>query len=311
MKHRDPATHAAALNRAALLAFALAVLAMLLWSGNWVVVRAARADIPPLGLNFWRWAVATLVLLPFAGAAAWRDLPAARRHWRVVLGLGATGAAVFHSMINTGLRSTEAVNAVLLNLVAPIIIIIMSWLFFRDTVSRRQMLGIAVSLAGGMALIARGDISALARLQFNPGDLWILGGLVVWAAYSVLLKRRPPEIGGLTLLFYMSVIGVVLMAPAYAWETLVAGRPVSPTLPALGAVAYTGIVASVFAFLCYNTAIARIGPNAAGFSLLLMPVFGSALAIAFLGETLHLYHLLTFATVLAGILLATYRIGKD
>lgn len=310
MTHRDQATQAAALNRTAFLAFALAVLAMLMWSGNWVVVRAARTDIPPLGLNFWRWVVATLVLLPFAGAAARRDWPAARRHWRVVLGLGVTGAAVFHSMINIGLRSTEAINALLLNLAAPIIIIVMSWAVFRDTVSRRQMLGIVISLVGGVLLIARGELSALVQLQFNTGDLWVLSALVVWSAYSVLLKRRPPEIGGLSLLFFMSVIGVVLMAPAYAWETLAARRPVSLTMPTLASVAYTGFVASVLAFLCYNAAIARIGPNATGFFLLLMPVFGSALAIAFLGETLHLYHLLAFATVLAGILLATYRIAK-
>jgi drug/metabolite transporter (DMT)-like permease len=311
MDDPTPAADTAALNRTALIAFALATLAMLMWSGNWVVVRAARSEIPPLGLNFWRWVVATLVLLPFAGRAAWRDLPAARRHWRVVLGLGATGAAVFHSMINIGLRSTEAINALLLNLAVPVIIIVMAWAVFRDTVNRRQMLGIAVALAGGVVLISRGELAALTRLHFNTGDLWVLSALLVWGAYSVLLKRRPAAVGGLSLLFYMSVIGVVLMAPAYAWETLAAGRPVSPSLPTLASVAYTGLVASVLAFLCYNAAIARIGPNATGFFLLLMPVFGSALAIAFLGERLHLYHLLAFATVLAGILLATWRIARD
>ena len=309
MASPEPASATTPLNRAALLAFALAVLAMVMWSGNWVVVRAARTDIPPLGLNFWRWVLATLVLLPFAGAAAWRDWPAARRHWRVMLGLGATGAAVFHSMINIGLRTTEAINALLLNLAVPIIIIVMAWAVFRDTISRRQTLGIVVSLVGGVVLISRGEIAALARLQFNIGDLWILSALVVWGAYSVLLKRRPAEIGGLSLLFYMSVIGVVLMAPAYAWETLAAGRPVAPSLSTAASVAYTGVVASVLAFLCYNAALARIGPNATGFFLLLMPVFGSALAIIFLGETLHLYHLIAFATVFVGILLATYKIA--
>ncbi|MDH3235347.1 MAG: DMT family transporter [Alphaproteobacteria bacterium] len=304
-----PAAEDARLNRTVLLAFALAVLAMAMWSGNWVVVRAARTDIPPLGLNFWRWVVATLVLAPFAGAAAWRDWPAARRHWRVMLGLGATGAASFHSMINIGLRATEVINALLLNLVLPVIIIVMAWAVFRDTISRRQMLGIAISLVGGVVLVSRGEIAALARLQFNTGDLWVLCALVVWGVYSVLLKRRPVEIGGLSLLFYMSVVGVALMAPAYAWETLAAGRPVSLNPSTAASIAYTGVVASVLAFLCYNAALAWIGPNATSFFLLLMPVFGSALAIIFLGETLHLYHLVAFATVFVGILLATYKIA--
>jgi drug/metabolite transporter (DMT)-like permease len=311
MTSETSASHAPAVNRVALLAFALAVLAAAMWSGNWVVVRAARTDIPPLGLNFWRWVVATLVLLPFAGPAAWRDLPVARRHWRVMLGLGATGAAVFHSMIAIGLHSTEVINALLLNLALPVIIIVMAWLVFRDTINRRQALGIVISLAGGVVLISRGEPAALARLRFNTGDLWILSALVVWGAYSLLLKRRPAEIGGLSLLFYMCVICVVLMAPAYAWETFVAGRPVAFTLSNAASVGYTGIVASVFAFLCYNAALARIGPNATGFFLLLMPVFGSVLAITFLGERIYLYHLVAFATVLAGIVLATYRIARD
>jgi drug/metabolite transporter (DMT)-like permease len=306
-----PATQVEGLNRTALLAFALAVAAVAMWSGNWVVVRAARTDIPPLGLNFWRWVVATLVLLPVAGRAAWRDLPAARRHWRLMLGLGATGAAIFHSMIAIGLRSTEVINALLLNLALPIITIVMAWIVFRDTVSRRQMLGIVISLAGGVVLISRGELSALARLHFNIGDIWILCALVVWGAYSLQLKRRPAAIGGLSLVFYMSVICVVLMAPAYAWETFVAGRPVSLTLASAASVGYTGVVASVFAFLCYNAAVARIGPNATSFFLLLMPVFGSVLAITFLGERIYLYHLIAFATVLAGIVLATYRIARD
>jgi drug/metabolite transporter (DMT)-like permease len=305
------ATQAPTFNRTALLAFALAIAAVAMWSGNWVVVRAARTDIPPLGLNFWRWVLAMLVLLPFAGRAAWRDLPAARRHWRLMLGLGATGAATFHSMIAIGLRSTEVINALLLNLALPVITIVMAWLVFRDTVSRRQMLGIVISLAGAVVLISRGELAVLARLHFNPGDLWILSALVVWGAYSLLLKRRPAAIGGLSLLFYMCMICVLLMAPAYAWETFVAGRPVSFTLASAGSVGYTGVVASVFAFLCYNAAVARIGPNATSFFLLLMPVFGSVLAISVLGERIYLYHLVAFATVLAGIVLATYRIARD
>lgn len=287
-----------------LLACALATLAALIWSGNWVVVRAVRADVPPLGLNFWRWTAAALALAPFALRPALRDWPAARRDWRIVLALGALGAAIFHAMINTGLRATEAVNALLLNLTAPVIIVTLSWLWFRDRISRRQGLGVALALAGGVALAARGDLAALGALAVNPGDLWIMAAMLVWGAYSVLLKRRPGGIGGVSLLFYMSVTGVLLMAPAYAWETFVAGRPMALSAPTAIAVGYTGLCASVLAFLAYNGAVARLGPNAAGFFLLLMPVFGAALAIPLLGERLAPYHLVAFALVLLGVLCA-------
>ncbi len=295
-------------GRGVLIAYALAALAMIFWSGNWVLGRAVRADVPPLGLNFWRWTMAAAVLLPFAFSQARRDWPIVRRHWKIVLALGATGTALFHSMIYIGLRATEAINALLLNSMAPLIVVVLSWAAFRDTITRRQVFGISVSLFGALILVSRGDVTALAALRFNAGDLWVLTGLLVWATYSILLKRRPGNLGGLSLLFYMSVIGVALMFPVYLWEE-VTGAGMNLDIPTIASVAYTGILASVVAYLCYNAAVARIGPNTTSFFLHLMPVFGAVSAIVFLGESVHLYHLAGFAVVLCGIFLATYQKG--
>ncbi len=289
-----------------LLAYALAALAMVCWSGNWVVGRAVRAEIPPLGLNFWRWTVATLVLLPFALSQARRDWHIAREHWKLVTALGATGAALFHSMIYVGLRATEAVNALLLNSVGPIIVIVIAWALFRDTITRRQALGISISFLGAVILVSRGEAAALAAFRLNSGDLWVLSALLVWGVYSNLLKRRPARLGGLSLLLYMNVVGVTLMLPAYLWE-LSNGERLTLSASTLASIAYTGVFASVIAFLCYNAAVARIGPVVTSFFLHLMPVFGGVMAIVFLGESLHLYHMAGFAVVLCGIYLSTSR----
>lgn len=289
-----------------LLAYALAALAMVCWSGNWVVGRAVRAEIPPLGLNFWRWTVATLVLLPFALSQARRDWHIAREHWKLVTALGATGAALFHSMIYVGLRATEAVNALLLNSVGPIIVIVIAWALFRDTITRRQALGISISFLGAVILVSRGEAAALAAFRLNSGDLWVLSALLVWGVYSNLLKRRPARLGGLSLLLYMNVVGVTLMLPAYLWE-LSNGERLKLSASTLASIAYTGVFASVIAFLCYNAAVARIGPVVTSFFLHLMPVFGGVMAIVFLGESLHLYHMAGFTVVLSGIYLSTSR----
>ena len=300
----DPKT--AGFGRYVFLAYALAALAMVCWSGNWVVGRAVRTDISPLGLNFWRWSVATLVLLPFALSQARRDWHIARKSWRLVTALGATGAALFHSMIYVGLRATEAVNALLLNSVAPIIVIVIAWAMFRDTITRRQVVGISISFLGAVILVSRGEAAALATLRFNSGDLWVLSALLVWGIYSNLLKRRPAQLGGLSLLLYISVVGVALMLPAYLWE-LAAGGRLTLNAGTIASIAYTGVFASVVAFLCFNAAVARIGPIVTSFFLHLMPVFGGVMAIVFLGESLHLYHLTGFAVVLCGIYLSTSR----
>jgi drug/metabolite transporter (DMT)-like permease len=289
------------------LAYAFAALAMVFWSGNWVLGRAVRADIPPLGLNFWRWSTAAVVLLPFAISQARRDWPIVRRHWKIVLALSATGASLFHGMVYIGLRATEVINALLLNSIAPIMVVVLSWVVFRDTITRRQVFGISVSLLGVLILVARGDVAALASLQFNSGDLWILGALFVWGIYSILLKRRPVKLGGLSLLFYICVAGVVLMLPAYLWEYALGAR-MALDVPTIASAVYTGVFASIAAYLCYNAAVARIGPNTTSFFLHLMPVFGAVLAIVFLGETLRLYHLAGFVVVLCGIFLATFRL---
>lgn len=306
MPRGNRVSKSARVSRGVLIAYALAALATVFWSGNWVLGRAVRADVPPLGLNFWRWTMAAAVLLPFAISQARREWPIVRTHWKIVLALGATGTALFHSMIYVGLRATEAINALLLNSTAPLIVVVLSWVAFRDTITRRQVLGISVSLIGALILVSRGDVTALAALRFNSGDLWVLVALLVWGVYSILLKRRPVDLGGLSLLFYMSVIGVALMLPVYLWEEST-GAGMNLDIPTIASVAYTGVFASVVAYLCYNAAIARIGPNTTSFFLHLMPVFGAVSAIIFLGESVHLYHLAGFAVVLCGIFLATYR----
>ncbi|MBZ0217858.1 MAG: DMT family transporter [Fimbriimonadaceae bacterium] len=301
---QDQAPGASRVGSYILIAYLLAALAMVFWSGNWVLGRAIRGEIPPLGLNFWRWTLATLILLPFTASRAKEDWPHVRDNWKVVVALGATGAAVFHSMIYIGLNSTEAINALLLNSVGPIIIILFAWLAFRDSITLRQVFGISISFIGTLILVSRGDFSVLSSLQLNVGDLWVLAALLIWGVYSNLLRYRPKNLGELSLLFYISVVGAILMIPAYIWEIL-SGTHMTFDVPTVISVIYTAVFASIFAFLCFNSSVARIGANTTSFFLHLMPVFGAVSAIIFLGETLHAYHFTGFAVVLSGIFLAT------
>ncbi len=292
------------MNRNFAIAAGLAALASLCWAGNWVLGRAIRADVPPFGLTFWRWFLAALILLPFEARRLRTDWAEVRAHLPLVAGMAVLSAGMFQSMTYIGLHSTEAINALLVSATMPVFVVIIAWIVLRERLSLRQALGIGVSFCGVAWIIARGDPARLLDLHFNVGDAWILGALVVWGIYSVLLKFRPKGLSPVGLTFFIALGGAAVMLPFMLWEVS-RGLHV-PLAPAgLGAVAYTALFASVVALLSYNAAVARIGPSRSVFFLHLMPVFGAGLAVVFLGETIAGYHMIGFPVALGGVLWAT------
>lgn len=293
-----------AVSRARTIAFALLGLANLFWAGNWVTGRALRAAFDPITLNFWRWLVAALVLAPFALPQLIRQRHIIRRHAGLLALLSLTGVVVFHCLIYLGLRTTTVVNAVLLNSSAPLFMLLCSWTIERESATRRQIAGMLLSLIGILVIVSRGEIGNLLQFDFQSGDGWILIAMPVWGIYSVLLKRRPPELGEVSLLFAISVAGLALLAPAFALEALHA-PPRWPTTGEAAGVLYVGVAASVGAYICWNRGVALVGANAAGFTLHLLPAFGTVLAMVFLGEAFDEFHAAGFAAILLGVAVAT------
>ena len=285
-------------------AFLLLALANLFWGGNWVIGRALRDAIEPVTLNFWRWLIAALILAPFAlpGLAAHRG--AIRRSAGLLVLLALTGVALFQTLVYVGLKTTTTVNAILLNSSSPLFMLLCSWAIERERATRRQIAGMLISLAGILVILSRGEPGTLLQLEFHSGDGWILLAMPIWGVYSVLLKRRPPELGGALFLFLISVAGVVLLAPVFALEALRA-PPRWPTAGEAAAVLYVAAAASVGAFICWNRGVAVLGANAAGFTMHLLPAFGTVLAMIFLGEAFHAFHAAGVATILAGVIVAS------
>jgi drug/metabolite transporter (DMT)-like permease len=292
------------MNRNFMIAAGLAALASLCWAGNWVLGRAIRADVPPFGLTFWRWALAAVILLPFGWSRLRADWGVVRANLPLVAAMALLSAAMFQSMTYIGLHSTEAINALLVSATMPVFIVIIAWIVLRERLTARQAAGIAVSFCGVAYVIARGEPQRLLSLHFNVGDAWILAALVVWGLYSVLLKFKPKALSAVGLTFFIAVMGAGFILPLHLWE-VAQGMTVPLTAAGIGSVLYTGIFASVVALLSYNAAVARIGPSRAVFFLHLMPVFGAGLAVVFLGERLEAFHLIGFPVALGGVLFAT------
>lgn len=285
--------------------YLLLTLTVLFWSINWVIGRAIAGHVSPLALTFIRWVVAFAIMLPFALPQIRAQWPAIRRHWKLIAWLGFWGTGLHNAFAYAGLHYTTATNGVILNSSVPIMIIVVGWLAYRDTITRGQALGVAISFTGVLSILTRGDLGVLATFALNKGDLIVLAGMIFWAAYTVFLRMKPAELGGLAMLTCCSVVGIVLLLPLFAAEMIFWGGHIEVRPATLAAMAYVAIFPSFVGYVFWNRAVAEVGSNVAGIFMHLMPVFGSVLAWIFLGERIELFHVVGIALILGGITLTS------
>jgi drug/metabolite transporter (DMT)-like permease len=282
----------------------LLAVAVLFWAGNWVFARALRFDVPPVALAFWRWLIALAILTPFAYTHVRRQWRMIAGAWRILVLLALLATVFQHIPVYIGLRETTATNGALLNSVTPVLILLLSRFLFGERLSLMQALGVSISLLGVAVILTAGDFYALAALELNRGDLWVLLATLAWAIYTVCLRWRPPELNLLAMLWMIAAIGVAAMVPFYAWE-IGSGRTLNPTVEVIGALLYIGALSTVVSYVFWNRAVQEIGPSRAGPFMYLMLVYTPLLAIVFIGERLHFYHLVGCVLILGGIYLTS------
>ncbi len=285
--------------------YLLLSLCSLFWAGNTIIGRAAVDLVPPATLTCVRWAIAFLMLLPFAWPHVVRDWPAIRRHLVPLTLFALIGSAGYNIVAYLALHYTEAINSLLLQSVAPLFVALWSFALFRDRLTPVQAAGIATSMTGAAIIICRGDIGVLARFAFNAGDIMILLALVFYALYTALLRVRP-AMHPISFLAATIAASAVLTVPPVGFELATAHVPVF-TAATFAALVYVGIFPSVLAYFFLNRGIELIGANRAAPFIHLMPVFGSILAILLLGERPQPFHAVGWALVLTGVVLAARR----
>lgn len=286
--------------------YLLLTLTVLFWSGNWVVGRGLRGDVPPIALAFWRWALAFACTLPGAWPHRHLAWPALRAHWRVLGALALLGVTGYNTLAYIGLQTTTASNGVLLNAFIPIVILALSVVFLGQTLRRGEAAGVSISLVGVAVIVAHGELERVLAFRFNPGDLWILVSVLAWAAYTLLLQRRPAELPPMLLLALLTLLGLVGLLPLYGWE-LAQGRSIHWSGGAVLCIAYTGIFPAFLGYVFWNRAVAQVGGARAGLFIHLMPVATPLLSAVFLGEAPRPYHLVGMLLILGGIVLSTRR----
>jgi drug/metabolite transporter (DMT)-like permease len=285
--------------------YLLLCITALCWAGNAIVGRLAAGHIPPVTLSFLRWSLAFLIVLPFAWNHLVRDWPAIRAKLGIMIFISLVGISAFNTLQYWALEHTTALNTLLLQSSGPLIVAVWSLILLGVRLTLAQGIGVLLSLTGVLVILLHGDLSALSNIQFNEGDLIFTAAMVVFGLYSVLTLKRP-AIHGLSFVAFTFGCGAACLIPLLIWELLT--RPVM-ALDArnLASLFYVAVFPSTLAYLCFNRGVLLIGANRAAPFFHVVPVFGSLMAIVFLGERPQLFHVIGFALVLTGVFVASRK----
>ncbi|MBB5216943.1 DMT family transporter [Parapusillimonas granuli] len=282
----------------------------LLWAGNAVVGRLVIEMIPPITLNFLRWLIAAVFVIPLGysvfkkGSGLWR----LRRRYAM---LGLLGIGLYNGLQYLALHSSTPINVTLVGASMPVWMLLIGMLFFRSRIAGRQLLGAMLSLTGVLVVLGRGEWQQLLQLRFVAGDIFMIVATIIWAFYSWMLVQSAdtPEIrrNWATFLVAQLSFGVMWSGLFAAGEWALSSAAIEWSLPLGAALLYVAVGPAIIAFMCWGIGVQRAGPATAGFFSNLTPLFAALMSSAFLGEMPHLYHAAAFALIVGGIWFSTRR----
>ena len=279
----------------------------LFWSGNFIVGKAASLyEIPPFTLNFYRWLLAWLILMPFTFKEIIEKKKYILDNIKLITALGITSITFFNSIVYYSLNFTNVINGVLMISVIPVMIIFFSWVFKIEKTNIYQITGVIFSLLGVAVIITKAELNILLDLDFNKGDLWMVVAMFSWAIYSVLLKKKKHKLSQISLLETIITMGLIFLLPIYFIEMKM-GYHVILNTPFVLTLTYVVLFPGLISFLFWIKGIALIGANRSGIFLHLMPIFSALMAIIIFKEKFMFFHLIGAVLILIGILLSNKK----
>jgi drug/metabolite transporter (DMT)-like permease len=276
----------------------------LFWGANSVAGKMAVGHVSPMVLTTLRWIIALSIILLFMLPQVKRDWPKIRKHWVQLLLYGIFGFTTFNALLYSALEHTSAINAVIEQAGIPMLIFVFNFALFRIQASIAQVIGFSVTLVGVLVTAAHGEFSALLDLQFNLGDALMLCACFVYALYTVSLRWKP-DLHWQSFIAAPAFGALISAVPLLFWE-ISRGHAIAPDTTGWAIVLYAGIFPSLLSQVLYVRGVEMIGANRAGLFINAIPVFGTILSVALIGETLHLFHVVALLLVLGGIAIAEW-----
>ena len=285
----------------------LAVLATIIWSGNFIIARGVHKQIPPVSLAFFRWLTASIFLLPVAFITVKQQWPFIRKHGWYFFWTALSGITLFNTFVYVAGHYTEAINLALIGTTtSPIFALVLAAVFLKEKIGWLRITGMLTCIIGILFLLSKGSWERLIAFRFSTGDWWILIAALCFAIYNTFVKRKPSTITPLSFLFIIFTLGTLLLVPFYAWESA-NSNPVEWNQQLFWIIVYLGLGTSVISFLCWNAAIARLGAARTALFGNLIPVFSTLEAFWILQEQVTMIHLVSGLLVIAGLVLANIQ----
>ena len=289
-------------------AYLMLVCATLFWAGNFNVGKIAFIEnIPPFSLAFFRWLLVWIILLPFTFKEILKIKKEIFKNLPLLFLLGFTSVAMFSSFTYNALNYTQIINASLFNTAIPAMIILVCFLLKIEKTNIFQLSGLLISILGILVIITRLDINILLSLDFNRGDLFMLGGVIAWGIYSAFLKKRTFEVTLLALIQIFCSLGLLILFPAFIYE-LIQGKTLVVNENLFYILLYVAIFPSIGSYYCWAGAVSIIGANRAGIFLSLIPLFSTIFAIMFFNEKFLFFHFIGSILIIIGLFLSNKKI---
>ena len=284
------------------------VCASLFWAGNFIVGKFAfLTDIPPLSLVFYRWSLVWIILLPFTYKEIIKYKDVIFKNLPLLFFLGFTSVGLFNSFTYLALIHTQVINASLFNAAIPAIIILLCFLFKVEKTNKFQILGLIISIFGIIVIITKLKLDILLSLNFNKGDLIMIGGVLTWGIYSTLLKRKKFTLPLLTLVHVVCTMGLISVFPQFLYEYS-NGQVIKFDINLVYTLIFLALFPSIGSYYCWAGAVSIVGANRAGISLSLIPLFSTIMAIGIYDEKFQFFHLIGAILIILGLLLSNKEI---
>ena len=288
-------------------AYLMLILCAFFWSGNFIVGKFATLyEVPPLTLNFFRWLIVWIILIPFTLIDILKNIKVIKENFYSLLLMSITSISIFNSVVYYSLNFTQVLNGALMISIIPVLIVFISFIFKTEKINFSQIFGLLLSITGVLTIITRLDFSKLINLDLNKGDLWLLVAMLSWAIYSTMLITHKTGLKYLSFMTAIVSIGLIFLFPQFLFE-LKNHQVIKFNIPVILITSYVVFFAGIGSYILWNKAVVIVGPNKAGIFLHLMPVFSSFMAIFLLNEKLMNFHIIGAVIIIIGIYLSSKK----